>query len=331
MRQLVSVLWLMGMAALMPLQAAEPAFMAPLAAKARLYDLADGVAVGERGIVLKAVDGNWQQQPAPVRTALLRVVKQGDSRWLLGHEATLLRQQGEQLTIVTTSAGSDRPLFDVQFVDDRRGYAVGAYGLMLQTLDGGASWQSRQLLELLNEDDRAFLAELQAEDPEGYAAELETILPHFNAIAGNGSGALVIVGEAGLVVMSRDNGDSWQPLDSPYEGSFFTALWVNPDTLLVAGLRGHLYRYELMANRWTAIPVKGERHINRLQPLDGERVLALGNAGQITVVEWASGQVHTDMVSDGPDLFAATVAGNLLTLASSAGLIQHQLVTPEVK
>ena len=50
MRQLVSVLWLMGMAALMPLQAAEPAFMAPLAAKARLYDLADGMSarVGSR-------------------------------------------------------------------------------------------------------------------------------------------------------------------------------------------------------------------------------------------------------------------------------------------
>ncbi|MFP3468218.1 YCF48-related protein, partial [Leifsonia sp. SIMBA_070] len=39
--------------------------------------------------------------------------------------------------------GPTRPLLDVSFHDERSGMAVGAYGLILETDDGGANWRSR--------------------------------------------------------------------------------------------------------------------------------------------------------------------------------------------
>lgn len=323
------LLFALPLLVLPPAWAGDAAFMAPLAQQARLYDLEDGIAVGERGIILAAKGDQWQQQPSPVNTALLRVVRGAGATWALGHEATLLRDSVNGWQVVTTTPATDRPLFDLTFIDERHGFAVGAYGLLLVTSDGGSSWQPRALTELLNADDRSYLSELEADDPQAYADELNTILPHFNAIAANRNGVLTIVGEAGLVALSHDRGASWQPLESPYHGSFFTALWVDDDHLLIAGLRGHLYRYQLSSQQWLAIAVAGERHINRLQPLDEGRVLALGNGGQLTVVEWRTGKVHTDMVAQGPDLFAATVSDGVVTLATSAGLIRHHLVTAQ--
>ena len=145
--------------------------------------------------------------------------------------------------------------------------------------------------------------------------------------------ALIAVGAVAFAVSAiRDAFREHQVL-------FFPRQNLSPDDLVAAASRfgeidpphGGLRHHPDNPNVMTAITVKGERHINRLQRLDDQRVLALGNGGQVTVVEWTSGQVHTDVVTDGPDLFAASAEGNNLTLASSAGLIQHALVTPEMK
>lgn len=302
--------------------AAPPA----LAEQARLYDIADGYVVGEQGIMLKAVGTSWQLQPLPLRISLLRLAPGAGTLWALGHEASLLRLDGQQWRLQQQQPGSDRPLFDLLFVDGRRGWAVGAYGLLLQSEDGGHSWQPRLLTELLAAEDRDYLAELQTTDDEAYAAELQTILPHFNAIAASPGGALAIAGEAGLVALSADGGQHWQALTTPYQGSFFTALWVDADHLLVAGLRGHLYRYQRSSGQWQRLPLPGERHINRLQRLDDAHVLALGNSGQLNIIHWASGTVHSEQVAEGPDLFAAEVRGQQALLATSKGLVRWPLV-----
>ncbi len=323
---IAGLLWLPLIAAAEPAAATAVAAPPTLAEQARLYDIADGYVVGEQGIMLKAVGAGWQLQPLPLRTSLLRLTAGAGTLWALGHEATLLRLDGQQWRLQQQQAGSDRPLFDLLFVDAQRGWAVGAYGLLLHSQDGGNSWQPRLLTEVLAAEDRDYLAELKATDSEAYAAELQTILPHFNAIAGNPDGVLAIAGEAGLVALSEDGGNHWQVLASPYQGSFFTALWVDADHLLVAGLRGHLYRYQRSSGQWQRLPLPGERHINRLQRLDDAHVLALGNSGQLNIIHWASGTVHSEQVTEGPDLFAAEVRGQQALLATSKGLIRWPLV-----
>lgn len=124
--------------------------------------------------------------------------------------------------------GASRPLLDVLFLDDKTGFAVGAYGLIIHTRDGGQSWQSWH--------DRL-------DNPDGF---------HLNAIRKIGS-SIYIVGEAGVVYRSDDRGERWDQLYLPNEGSLFGIVGSGPgagsdagsssgsDKLLVYGLSGNTW------------------------------------------------------------------------------------------
>ncbi|NIN72690.1 MAG: sialidase, partial [Gemmatimonadetes bacterium] len=46
----------------------------------------------------------------------------------------------------------------------------------------------------------------------------------------------------------------WTTLPSPYEGSFFGTLPLEGDSLLLFGLRGHLFRSDDAGESWEEIP-----------------------------------------------------------------------------
>src|SRR5262249_16838582 len=130
----------------------------PLAAKSLLLDVArsDGhyIVVGARGGVLSSDDGrDWRQVAVPTRATLTAVTAVDAQLWAVGHDGIILHSAdgGEHWQIQRkdpwqpADAGGDpakgAPLLDVLFVDAKRGFAVGAYSLALQTNDGGESWQ----------------------------------------------------------------------------------------------------------------------------------------------------------------------------------------------
>jgi photosystem II stability/assembly factor-like uncharacterized protein len=117
-------------------------------------------------------------------------------------------------------------LLDVWFADPRRGMAIGAYGLLLSTDDGGRTWRDD-----LGNDEGA----------------------HANAIAEAPDGSLYIAGEFGSISRSDDRGRSWQRLPSPYHGSLFGLLALQDGAILVFGLRGHLFRSEDRGSTWRRI------------------------------------------------------------------------------
>ncbi len=83
-------------------------------------------------------------------------------------------------------------LLDVWFADGKRGVAIGAYGLFMETSDGGTSWQPG----MISENDF-----------------------HHNAIAESPDGRLYIAGEFGSIIRSSEAGRTWTEIDSPYESS----------------------------------------------------------------------------------------------------------------
>ena len=119
------------------------------------------VAVGQRGLVLWSDDGGerWTQAAVPVSTDLTAVhfvsAKRG---WAVGHDGAVLAtadggrswaRQLDRRTLGALPAGPLRSpsvgeveasLLDTWFDDERRGYAVGAFGLVLRTEDGGRTW-----------------------------------------------------------------------------------------------------------------------------------------------------------------------------------------------
>lgn len=198
----------------------------PRAIQATLLDVAQTprgyIVVGARGHVLMSADGrHWQQKPVPVRAMLNRVVVLPDGHlFAVGHDGVILASEdgGEHWQLRHQDISDQRPntLYDLAFVSPTQGYAIGAFGLMLGTADGGRSWQ--------RVDNALTQAEL-----------------HLNGITQLDDNTLMVVGERGLVALSRDRGTTWKLSSPPYTGSFFGVLPISARSALVFGQRGHVY------------------------------------------------------------------------------------------
>ena len=90
---------------------------------------------------------------------------------------------------------------------------------------------------------------------------------------------LYLVGEIGLIAKSNDFGASWQKLDEIYQGSFFDITRTQQGNLLVAGLRGNVYRSLRNGTPWTRSETNTTALINSIVLSDDNRVFLLGNGG----------------------------------------------------
>ncbi len=233
---LISVTLSIALAFASPALAGEAATHSKLAINSLLLDAAQQarlmVAVGERGHILYSTDQghNWVQAEVPTRALLTGIHLHDDALgWAVGHDATILRTDDGAKTwqVIYSNVEEETPLLDVWFKDAQHGFAVGAYGLFLSTQDGGQSWQQSWISE---EDDF-----------------------HLNHITAMADGTLVIAAEAGVVYLSDDEGKTWLPLPSPYQGSFFGSLPTGAQSLFLFGLRGHLFTSSDKGEQWTEI------------------------------------------------------------------------------
>lgn len=151
------------------------------------------------------------------------------------------------------------PLLDVWFADARSGIAVGAYGLLLRTVDGGKTW----------EDGSAGLG-----NRDGW---------HLNAIVGlPGSNAVVfIAGEKGTLYRSDDLGATFRSLPSPGEGSFFGLLGAPDGMLFAFGLQGKFFGSRDQGLSWWEIGSGVTSGLNDGCVAGDGTVIVAGNAGVV--------------------------------------------------
>lgn len=206
-----------------------PAIIAPKAAKALTLDITEAgsaiVAVGDRGHVLISNDNgdSWEQQNVPVRTTLIAVDFADDKNgWAVGHDTVIIRTAdgGESWEIQNFEPIVDgepgQPFYGVLAVDADTAFAVGSFGKMRQTTDGGANWVEVD----------AAITETEA---------------HINDMIKLPSGTLVAVGESGFLATSTDNGVSWSLTNPAYAGSYFGAVPLGENGIRVFGLQGNAY------------------------------------------------------------------------------------------
>jgi photosystem II stability/assembly factor-like uncharacterized protein len=108
------------------------------------------VAVGQGGLVLVSADPGgtrWGYAKLPLPAEVLANVdfhalaRRGDHVWVAGRPGSVLLcspDQGQSWLIHAT--GQSLPLHGLYFVDERRGWAVGEFGCILATTDGGKTW-----------------------------------------------------------------------------------------------------------------------------------------------------------------------------------------------
>jgi photosystem II stability/assembly factor-like uncharacterized protein len=214
----------------------------------QFVDAAHGWAVGHLGVVLHSADGGetWSKQLDGIQAAQLALAaaqQSGDAKLLKAAEWLV-------------ADGPDKPFLDLYFSNSRDGYVVGAYGLILRTRDGGASWQ-------------AWMG--QVENPEGL---------NLYAIRAQGD-QLFIAGERGLLLRSSDGGQSFQKLESPYEGSFFGLLASRSGGLLAYGLRGNAWWSSDHGDSWQQLDTGVESALAAGLELNDGRLLLASQSGEL--------------------------------------------------
>lgn len=233
-----------------------------------------GWAVGHSGVILHTNDAGatWQLQMTGEDAARLAIAakeeqaeaiqerideapedEKGDLEWALDDIYFALDNLKSDLDI-----GPVNPLLDIWFENERHGIAVGAYGMALQTRDGGQTWQ--------------YMAD-ELDNPQSF---------HLNDVARVTGGALVIVGEAGQVHVSVDNGGSWERRESPYDGSLFGVLGTGQmNEMLIFGLRGNMFISSDLGRTWRAITNTAGATLNSGAVPDKNEVVLVGNGGTV--------------------------------------------------
>lgn len=188
----------------------------------------NGWAVGHGGIILHSSDSGktWTKQLDGKQLADLLI-----QHWkpLAAHadedhpSPTYALQDAERFK----EEGPGRPFLDVHFIDEKTGYAAGAYNLLLRTNDGGAHWQ---VLADLTDNPSAF---------------------HFNAVQVV-EGSAYLVGEQGLLLKEDPATHRFTAIPTPYNGTWF-GLIARSDFLLLFGLRGSAYLSHNQSHDWTKV------------------------------------------------------------------------------
>jgi len=206
----------------------QPAVMSPKSQTAAMLAVARAgqrlVAAGERGVVLLSDDqGNtWRQAATPARASLTAV----------------------------------------QFVDDKRGWALGHLGVILRTQDGGATWtkqlDGRELVKLYEQAAQG-LSDNAAKAAEDYVGLLADDGPDKPWLGLHFSDAQhgIVVGAYNLALRTADGGATWQPLSFALPNPKSLHLYgvkVVGNTVVIVGEQGLLMRSDDGGATFTAMP-----------------------------------------------------------------------------
>lgn len=272
-----------------------------------------GWAVGHHGVIVHTTDGGltWQRQLDGFQFIALQqaywdqLVEELTAAIDASEDEAEIEELEWQLENAMFQAenadyaaqeGPTKPFLDVLALDAQTVVVAGAYGTLLRSKDGGASWQ---------------LLDANVENPDGY---------HFNGLA-KGEDYLFLAGEAGQIFRSTDQGDSWETLDSPYSGSFFGLHIDKLNRLWVAGLRGNIFVSDDQGETFTQIRLEDTVNINSIADAANQGVYLVGNAGVVGYVD-EQGRVEQQTHRSGAVLTDLIVnADGSLTLVGQRGVL----------
>ena len=247
----------------------------------------------------------WTQAEVPVRSSILDIdFPTPEKGWAVGHEGVILHSEDGGKTWVkqfdgirygkeglayyqklaeenpdneaypayegemefAISQGADKPFFRVHCLSDTQCYAVGAYGMVLLTEDGGKTWLPRL-----------------------HTIENDSFYHVFDFSPLPGSGRYFLSGEAGLFLVAdisnpdREKRYARKVHSIPWEGSFFTSTDTADGAIVLGGLRGRMFRTADAGDTWTVVEKPPTSAIVDSTKLSDGRLVAVGVAGEVLV------------------------------------------------
>ncbi|MCK0164459.1 YCF48-related protein [Marinobacter sp. S6332] len=273
-----------------------------------------GWAVGHSGVVLHTEDGgeNWSLQLTGIDASELAIAskedqvaameerieeapesEKGDLEWAMDDLIFAMENMQSDLDI-----GPVNPLLGVWFENDQHGFVVGAYGMILRTQDGGNSWSD-------------------------WAPKIQNAQNfHLNSITRVTGGALVIVGEAGQIHVSVDNGATWERRESPYEGSLFGVIGTGQvNEILAFGLRGNMLFSTDLGKSWRMVPNSAGATLNDGAVAEDGRITLVGNGGTVLMSGNGADSFREHFRSDRAGIMSVVpVSGTNLLVVGESGV-----------
>ncbi|MCB1552529.1 MAG: hypothetical protein KDJ14_01880 [Xanthomonadales bacterium] len=287
-----------------------------------------GVMVGERGHVFVSESRtDWRQvEGVPTRVTLTAVDAVGDTVWAVGHDGTIIKstdgglswalkrqdagsRAGEPIADEAADASMEwdpqagAPLLDVAFFDEQNGFAIGAFSLMLHSVDGGETWEKVDVNPQAEVDEPA--DDEPAAEGDGWTFDESDLElqeeddPHLNAIVRTPSGLMMVVGERGSAYRSRDRGATWERLQLPYAGSMFGVIALGSEHLVAFGLRGHVLETQDGGTSWNELDTGTELSLMGGAALDQGGFVIVGANGIVLRRENAGAAIEVGTFVNG--------------------------------
>jgi photosystem II stability/assembly factor-like uncharacterized protein len=241
--------------------------------------------------------------PQAAQAALLGSARAGARTVAVGERGVIMLSDDDGRTFrQAREVPVDATLTGVSFADEKRGWAVGHWGVVLATRDGGETWAVQRMdvavdrplfavhffderhgvavglwsLVLVTDDGGAQWRPVALPPPEGARkADLNLM-----GLFADRHGRLHAAAERGMVLTSDDRGASWRYAATGYKGSFWTGLALPGGVLLAGGLRGSLYRSADEGRNWSRVDTASTSSITAMAARDGE-VIAVGLDGLV--------------------------------------------------
>jgi photosystem II stability/assembly factor-like uncharacterized protein len=139
---------------------------------------------------------------------------------VIGSVLAITRDSGTTWQIL--EAGTKQELIHIDFVDDERGWIVGAGGAILHTEDAGETWQRQE-------------------------SKITETLYHVDF---RNSKQGIAVGERGTILSTQDAGQTWTKIFAPVRATLLSVQFVGEDNVWVVGRSGVILRSGDAGRTW---------------------------------------------------------------------------------
>lgn len=215
----------------------------------------------DRRVWLADAEANsWKPLPVQGKFRPLAITCDKKNRlWVVGSDTTIASSSDKGASWNVRNLKKDAMLNTVQFLNETHAFITGEFGIVLRSVDGGATWNADAKIP----DDFYPYAALFVSADIGY-----------------------VTGLAGAILKTLDSGATWSKTEN-LSGLPQFGLAAHGGTVYSVGVGGSLQRLD--GNRWvvTDYGTRAPAYLRAISPLDADGVMIAGGAGAIHHVSLA--------------------------------------------
>jgi len=253
------------------------------------------VTVGKFGLILLTKDGGetWQRRPSGTTKTLSAVCfADHEHGFVVGSGGTLLATVDSGVTWQPQNSATKDHLLAVYALSPARVFAVGAFGTLLSTSDSGRGWSKHELKW------DTLIERIVKES--GY------VEPNLNSIYFSSPKIGWIVGEFGLVLHTRDGGQTW--ISQRYGSELpqlYAVKFLDDRRGWAVGQAGNLIQTSDGGQHWSPVELNTKRDLYHVS-LENERGVIVGDG--VVLVTLDGGSSWKSMGSNPEDRWLSGVA-----------------------